>query len=470
MSTNNGASDEELTVQDYVHHTRQAGRTPSYQEYVEIRRRRLDSSVLTPERVAEIRQRLRVQRGASEGIQRPSFSIHRQPREGDGVPEFEIQEDHYPADNVHEGVIELFSKGEIANELWKLGIDRVILHTTRHGSTSTEKYLNELEFHIFPGRVPSDVSHMSVKESAILAEFNVVYEFVGDQMHSFATGRTGSERYEFDDEKHDSIGLAHKNYLMIYNDILANMNNQVEIFSYVLRKWFKCIAGEESIPCISLSDFEELNSNEVSELFKKAFSEITQDSLSEETRGQARGIVRDAFRLYQLRVREYEDQLRFLDSSLEPEDIAKRAVATAEALAHNPLVTGCRSVGDNIQVLTRPVPSDKYWSGVKRLLISLPVYFRGSYDDIFVHEFTPRGLRNLPVKELYIYADGTICFGSLSNSIDMNLLTGEWNMALLLILRGLMGRENLRVYTKRYSDMIKASVEVSESGKEQKES
>ncbi len=402
---------------------------------------------------------LRVRKGAAELIEQSRYPAV---REGDGVPAYSIHAHVYPASAVDPDVEKLFTEGEMANILWKVGIDEVVIHTTRHSELNLGGILGELaelgkrKLHIFGGAIPSGVKNAHSEHSRMHAEFDAVISLEENQRYGFIMIAPEHPMFAIVDEHGDHKGVGGPGFLTVLFNIFGERSNQSDILSYLTRQWMKGSKLYELL-AYSQASLNKLSRDDTIALFHKVYDNIDVNSTAAMyTKQSAKNRVTMAFDRYRLTVRKYAETLRFLEGKERPDDetIAQRAEAVFEALAANPLLSGVRVVYDTLKIVTKPLRSDSYWKGTKRLIITIPLFYKGNDNELRIHEFHPTyGITSLPYKDDYIFDDGKFCLGSLSQHIDTNILMGEWNMAALLILRALLGQGDFRRQLKHYKSV-----------------
>ncbi len=384
-------------------------------------------------------------------------------REGDGVPAYSIMVHDLPISAVDSSIEKLFTEGEMANTLWRIGFDEVIVHTMRCSKVDLD-ILHELaepnvkKLHIFGGAIPNNITAAQGEHhNTIALERSVEVVLTRKQRQGFITAHPNRPMFSITDERGNNICIGSQNYLMVMFNIFGGKRGQLAILSYSIRKWLM----ESSAYALALYSPETLNlsHDEVVTLFHKLYDNIDPDSPAvRSTRDAAKYEVSIAFDHYRDIVRKYAGTLRFLEGVDKPSDeiVAQRAETTFKGLAANPLLSGFRVFDNSLKVVTKPLRSQDYWSSTKRLLITLPLYYRGDDRELKVHELhSKRGLVDLPYKEDHIFENGAFCLGSLARQIDTNMLIGEWNMAVLLILRGLLGQSSFRQQLDHYKNIAR---------------
>ncbi len=423
----------------------------AYAEYIEN---------LSPEQ--ESHNVIRVIKGFADSL-KPTPRTY---RDGDGTPEFKIIEEHYAPDAVHRLVEVLFTNGELANGLWKLGFNEIIIHTTHHEEVSLSSFIDQTQLHIFGGAVPGAVRSASDHHHRVFVTRNKEITLPSSQQEGFIAVDPRPPMFSVNDSRNRRIGIGGPNYLIILFDIFGSRRNQDVLLRYLVSKWISTF-GAQDLGLYTPGSLKVPDREEIIELFHKMYSNVDSGSFAAvNTRDAAKQRIDEAFRRYRSIARKYNKSLRFLagKESLDDQAIEERAVTTLEAIKVNPLLSGFRVIDDQLRVITKPLYSELYWGGRKQLLITMPLHYRGSDDELRVKEIDfSTGIKDLPYKDDYIYHEGRFCLGSLHVRIDANMLMGEWNMAVLLVLRGLLGTDHFRKQLKSYGDeMRKAREEVEE--------
>lgn len=262
------------------------------------------------------------------------------------------------------------------------------------------------------------------------------------------------------------LGISANNWLMIVFSLQRNISNQAELMDFIFtrcaeqRGWIPEVERQRSeTPEIA----QTINRDEIVGLFTKVFSTSQSKNVISEAAKKARADaeydIEQAYTHYRSVVAENASRVAYIESlkTPTPESIGERADEVIKSVSQNPLIGGMRVLaGSHVRVITRPIES-RFWSGLKRMLITIPVMYGTERRDradrrILLHEINfERGVSKLPDKRGMFNSDASFCLGNIREAIRRNLTGGDWDLAVMMILRGLMGDEFFKKWMAAYA-------------------
>jgi hypothetical protein len=222
------------------------------------------------------------------------------------------------------------------------------------------------------------------------------------------------------------LAVCTHNQLAIIFDLFHSTNNQEALFRYI----FDAFLSGKFSPLEDSFIIKDVPA--ASELFTRVFSAQAKAPDSEFI-AKIKKEARVHFDKYLEVLKKNEATLRYITGLEEPtpEMVADRAKMVMDRIAANPLIAGISVSKDSIRLITPEIEAE---FGKHKYIIVFPIKYNRDHP-ISIHYFDEEKRKAVPVD----HNSGRPCMGSVYPLVDFNLLSGDWDMAVNLVMRALIG-------------------------------
>lgn len=317
-----------------------------------------------------------------------------------------------------------------SSEIRDNSADKAVLHVYNWAFPSvitTSRYINGTDSNIGSVTFGDEVNLMGGKTSSYTVNESVN---VGEELEGF--------RFVLDDVAR-VVAVTKANSLMIVFDIIHNDDENTDLTNGILDRVFGLVKAPKIVT------LREISVDEIIPKMKKSFEGYKGSSDFKSRLNAINYYMDEAWKHYLSEARKHMTEYRQLKrASMTDDEFLTKATSVVKNLTENPFLIGCAVTGrDNIRVTLKSLPS-RYWNGVRNVVCTIPLMSDpGSEPRITLRELKhDDSLSMVPVFNQVIYSDGRICLGSMGNTIVKMLMNGDWDVAVMMTIRGLVGNDD----------------------------
>jgi hypothetical protein len=337
--------------------------------------------------------------------------------------------------------------------------DKTIVIRNTHQDTVQTVNKDPKELHIFNWALPEALRENFSREDSrnhFELDNSRIIELMGSESDCYTEKSRFSAREDLynyirsKDNKLLAINDFDNNNLFILYDICHYSFNESparEFLSYILQN----IKNNKTI--LTVEEANRTNPEEITATFIQVYRHKIAMKNDEEIIKDLDRRVEEKYTAYLKEIKTVANEYRMIKANKigDIHAIAKKGTAVAKSLSSNPFIKAVAITNQHIRVTTKGMLS-KYYEGEKSLLISIPIFLNDDHDvTVRVYEVDGTKILRLPWYDDHIYPESNICLGTLNRTISMNILGGDWDLAVMSIIRGMIGSEN----TDAFSEMLR---------------
>jgi hypothetical protein len=364
---------------------------------------------------------------------------------------------------------DVITSSELGTKLGKLGFKTVIWYTTHGSHVSVEKYVDHEVLRMFNFAVPTHRYDNATRQGRPHTINGVKIASNGQSDYRGIMGfsrKKGGRQLTPDFRVHeifpDSVNQTEavenidavmlddygspaavfgENWVTVSFDLQHSANNQDLLMGEILRKYIQWKTDGKQKEPESPPKIDDFTTEDLVTHFKHGYHHMLEGGTREEYVQRSRNKVRGAFRAYLKMITDEVKNLQHLDGleELSEEAIIRRGEMVMENMKKFSEIRGVALRGGFLRVITHKLRSDR-WLGEKALGIWIPL----NYETLSVTQRSEGGIYEgrIIVKEIDEVNEGLLpgpvdqsCLGSLRYSFDVNMLSGDWDMAVRVLLQ-----------------------------------